>query len=203
MLPTTRVRPARSCTNEDRSIASAERDAGAPARRSAPAMVSASPRSVPAFIGCGSYSPRGGSAEQPLRPHHQHEDEERERDRVLELPAILERRIHSGDADEGSAEQRAEIAAEPADDRRDEAVQHIRDAGIVGYRDHRGGDEAGGPDDQPADREGEDLQAADPDAGGAGGVEVLRDGADRKPAQGARVEPAERQIPEQRQPDQD
>src|SRR3954451_3810002 len=196
MLPRTRVRPARSWTNEERSIARAERDAGAPARRPAPAMVSASPRSVPAFIGCGSYSPRGGSAEQPLRPHHQHEHEERERDRVLELPAILERRIHGGDADERSAEERAEIAAEPADDRRDKAVQHIRNAGIVGYRDHRGGEEAVGPDDQPADREGEDLQAADPDAGGAGGVEVLCDRADRKPAQSARMQTAGRQIPE-------
>ena len=45
-------------------------------------------------------APRGGAAEQSLRSQHQHADQQRQRDGVLEFAAILECGVAGDDADQ-------------------------------------------------------------------------------------------------------
>ena len=91
------------------------------------------------------------------------------------------------------------VAAEPADHRGDKSIQHIDDAGVRRNRHDRCGDESGRADDRAADGERIDLQPAYPDARGLRRFQVLRDRAHRKAGDGARMEPVQPCVPDERQ----
>src|SRR5688572_21565194 len=101
-----------------------------------------------------SHPPSGGTTEETLRPDHEHYDQQSEGDRVLELAAILECGIHGRNTHQCATEKRAEITAESTHNRRNETVQHVGDAGIIGNSDYWGCHEPCRTDDQAADREG-------------------------------------------------